>query len=42
MEEDDVMLGEIVITTGMIAIEKKPTIFKRIGNIFRKKDKGND
>lgn len=41
MEEDDVVLGEIV-TTGMIAIEKKPTIFKRIGNIFRKKDKSND
>jgi hypothetical protein len=42
MEEEDAMLGEIVITTGMIAIEKKPIIFKRIGNIFRKKDKSND
>ncbi|WP_172824370.1 carboxypeptidase-like regulatory domain-containing protein [Polaribacter sp. KT25b] len=42
MEEDDAILGEIVITTGMIAIEKKPNIFKRIGAFFRKKDKNND
>lgn len=38
LEEDDVFLGEVVITTGMIAIEKKPNVFKKIGNFFRKKE----
>mgnify|MGYP000471729597 FL=1 len=38
MKEDNAVLGGISIVVGMVAIEKKPTIFKRIGNIFRKKE----
>ena len=34
MEEDDVLLGEVVIV-------KKQNIFRRIGNLFRKKNKKN-
>lgn len=36
MEEDYTVLGEVV-TTGMIVV-KRPNIFKKIGNIFRKKE----
>lgn len=38
MQEDDVFLGDVAITTGMIAIKKKPNLFKKIGNFFRKKE----
>ncbi|WP_288954590.1 carboxypeptidase-like regulatory domain-containing protein [uncultured Polaribacter sp.] len=38
MEEDDTVLGDISIIAGMVAVEKKPNIFKRIGNLFRKKE----
>lgn len=41
MKEDHAVLGGISVISGMVAIEKKPTIFKRIGNLFRKKEKRN-
>lgn len=37
MKEDGAVLGGISIISGMIAVEKKPNIFKRAMNIFRKK-----
>lgn len=37
-EIDEELLGEIIITAGMITIEKKPSILKRIGNLFKKNE----
>ncbi|MBL4605847.1 MAG: carboxypeptidase-like regulatory domain-containing protein [Flavobacteriaceae bacterium] len=37
MEERGEMLGEV--TLGVVIVEKKPNIFQRIGNLFRRKDK---
>ena len=36
LEEE--MMGGITVTTGMVVVAKKPNIFKRIGNLFRKKE----
>lgn len=38
LEEDNTVLGGIEITLGMVEVVKKPTIFKRVGNFFRKKE----
>ena len=35
LEESNQVLGEITVTAGMIAIEKKPSFLKRVGNLFR-------
>ena len=38
MKEDTQALGEIVVVGGMIAVEKKPNLFQKIGDLFRKKE----
>ncbi|WP_298782484.1 carboxypeptidase-like regulatory domain-containing protein [uncultured Polaribacter sp.] len=37
LEPDDEILGEVMITSGMIAVEKKPNFIKRIGDFFKSK-----
>ena len=38
VEIDEELLGEIIITAGMIAIERKPNLLKRVGNFFKKNE----